>query len=128
MQNKFELLDTIGLKDVNRSLKIIYKMLERGDEITPIIRMMTRHMKILLKVKELENSHNHNEIAKNIGIKPFFINNYIKQSKMFSVPEIESNLDLISSMVVKSVVIFVLDEVKYVGVGAGEFIFHLLAE
>ena len=88
--NIFELLDAIGLKDVNRSLKIIYKMLERGDEITPIIRMMTRHMKILMNVKELENSHNHNEIAKKIGIKPFFINNYIKQSKLFSASEIEN--------------------------------------
>ncbi|MFC1557858.1 DNA polymerase III subunit delta [candidate division KSB1 bacterium] len=88
--NIFELLDTIGLKDINRSLKIIYKMLERGDEITPIIRMMTRHMKILLEVKELESSHNQNEIAKKIGIKPFFMKNYIKQSKLFSVPEIEN--------------------------------------
>lgn len=33
-----------------------------------------------------------------------------------------------NSMIVKSEVIFVLDEVKYVGVGAGKFSFKLLAE
>ncbi len=89
--NIFELLDSIGEKKLNYSLKIVYKMLERGDvPFGQIIVMLTRHLSILLTIKGYGDNINKNEISKKFGIKEFFLKKYVSQSKNFSTEEIES--------------------------------------
>lgn len=89
--NIFELLESFGNKKLNESLKIAYKILERGDvSFGQIIVMLTWHLSILLKIKEYENNPDINVISKKLGFKyPHVTEKYLKQSRNFSIEEIE---------------------------------------
>ena len=89
LYNIFELMDSIGAKNLTRALKIVDKMIERGELPSIIIRMLSRHITLLMKVKEYKDKFDVEVISKKLGIKKFFLKNYLIQSENFSESELE---------------------------------------
>ncbi len=73
----FDLQDAISKRDKSRSLKIVYNMLEKGQEPTFIIHMLTRYFTGLARINEISDK-NMNEFAaaRIIGTHPFYLKNY----------------------------------------------------
>jgi len=89
LYNIFELMNAVGSKNLTRSLKIVDKMLERGEKPSGIIVMLSRHITLLLKVKEYKNRFNEDEISKKLNIRKYFMKDYLIQSENFSDSEFE---------------------------------------
>ncbi len=88
--NIWELCDSVGQKKLSDALKIVDKMLEKGESPIGIIIMLTRHMSFLLKIKKYLNENlSDKEIAKKLKTYDSYVKKYIAQSNKFSESEIE---------------------------------------
>lgn len=86
----FELSNAIGMRDVNRSLKIIDRMLDLGEPPVAIITMLARHFSILLKIKHgRQLNWPQNELTRKAGISPYFLRDYITQSDNFAGEQLQ---------------------------------------
>ncbi len=78
----FELADSLGKKDLTGSLRILTKMLEHGEYPVAILGAIIRHFNNLFEIKErLEKREKNDAIAKALRIHPFFLKNYISQTR-----------------------------------------------
>lgn len=85
----FELTDAIGNRDMARALKMLSNVLEQGEAPVRILGMVARHMRILLKAKELHGRMlNQTELASYLGVHPFFAQQYQAQAKGYQVAEL----------------------------------------
>lgn len=85
----FELTDAIGNRDMARALKMLGNVLEQGEAPVRILGMVARHMRILLKAKELHGRMlNQTELASYLGVHPFFAQQYQAQAKAYQVAEL----------------------------------------
>ena len=92
----FELSNAIGMKKFDRSLVISKRMLELGESPIGIVTMLIRHFSILLKVRHgMRLRWNQNQIVKTAGISPYFLNDYISQSKNFSSEQIQRSFHML---------------------------------
>ena len=83
--NIFELCDSIGLKNIEKSLRILSRMLQLGEQPTGIIAMINRHFVLLSKIKDMKaTNHSNDAIAKTLKVHPFFVSNYITQSGKYN--------------------------------------------
>lgn len=86
----FELSNAIGMRDFNRSLKIVTRMLELGEPPISIITMLTRHFSILLKIKHgLQLNWPQSELAKIAGVSRYFFKDYIIQSNNYARDQLQ---------------------------------------
>jgi DNA polymerase-3 subunit delta len=88
----FELQDSIGRKDSKEAVKILERMLTLGQSPQLIIVMLTRFFNQLwklsdLKLRQLPDS----EIAREIGIPPYFVKQYLDFRANFTTEQIEQN-------------------------------------
>ncbi len=88
----FELQNAIGRKDTKEAVKILERMLTLGQSPQMIIVMLTRFFNQLwklsdLKVKRIPDS----EIAREIGIPPYFVKQYLEFRSNFTTEQIEQN-------------------------------------
>ncbi|HKJ81344.1 MAG TPA: DNA polymerase III subunit delta [Ignavibacteriaceae bacterium] len=81
----FDLQDAVSKRDKSRSLKIAYNMLEKGQEPTFIIHMLTRYFTGLARINEMtEKKMNEYAAARIIGTHPFYLKNYRFARKAFT--------------------------------------------
>lgn len=81
----FDLQDAIAKRDKSRSLKIAFNMLEKGQEPTFIIHMLTRYFTGLARINEMsEQNVNEYAAARLIGTHPFYLKNYKSARRAFS--------------------------------------------
>ena len=81
----FDLTKTIGNKDLKLSLDKMENLLSHGTHPLPILAMISRQFRLIWQAKALSNKNTpKNEIAKRIGAHPFFVGEYISQTKNFS--------------------------------------------
>ena len=94
--NVFELRNAIGRKDVSKSIYIVNKMLETGENEAGIIVMLTRYFTELGRVKELNEARTPlNEISKKTGIHQFFLREYLENSRKYRWKDIRTNFELL---------------------------------
>jgi len=95
----FQLMDAISLKDCARSLVILKRFLEEEDKKkAPLqfIGMLNRQIRLLWQTKSiLANGGRKKDVAKKLGPARFSTDNFIKQSKQWSVEEFETGLNLL---------------------------------
>ncbi|MAN25323.1 MAG: DNA polymerase III subunit delta [Gemmatimonadetes bacterium] len=85
----FELANAIGERNCQDALKLAETFLNTGNHPAIALKMIDRHYLLLLKAKaELEKGHGADEIAKVIGVHPFFARAYVDQSRSFSTSRI----------------------------------------
>lgn len=73
----FDLQDAISKKDKRRAMKLAYNLLDKGQEPTFIIHMLTRYFSGLARINEMtEKKMNEYAAAKIIGTHPYYLKNY----------------------------------------------------
>ena len=88
----FELQNAIGRKDAKEAVKILERMLESGQSPQMIIVMMTRFFTQLWKLSDLRSKRMPDqEIAREIGVSPYFVKQYVEFRSRFDVDQIERN-------------------------------------
>jgi DNA polymerase-3 subunit delta len=85
----FELGDAIGNRRVDRALSILTNLLDAGQAPLFILNMISRHVRILIKAREVGGKLGGGpELARYLGVHPFFAKNYAEQAKNFSAQEL----------------------------------------
>lgn len=87
----FKLTDHIAAKNAKLSLKTLDVLLTSGEDLMQIFFMMVRHFRILLEVQAcVQNKLSPQQMIQKLKEHPFVINNTLKQSKNFSLPQIKN--------------------------------------
>jgi len=85
----FDLGDAIGSRRVDRALSILANLLDAGQAPVFILNMISRHIRILIKAREVGGRIGSGpELARYLGVHPFFAKNYAEQSRNFSAQEL----------------------------------------
>ncbi|HEX9829118.1 MAG TPA: DNA polymerase III subunit delta [Bacteroidota bacterium] len=88
----FELQNAVGKRDISLSMQILERMLELGESPQLMIVMLTRFFTQLYKLSELKQRRATDQlIASELGIKPYYVKQYVAFSANFSNEHIEQN-------------------------------------
>ncbi len=88
----FELQNAVGNRDITLSMQIVERMLELGESPQLMIIMLTRFFTQLAKLGELRQRRaSEQQMASEMGIRPYFVKQYITFSSNFSAEHIEQN-------------------------------------
>lgn len=82
----FELTDAIGEAlgqgKRARAAELLHALLDQGEEPLRILPMISRHLQLLLKTQRLERAKApRDEMARQLGVSPFFLNGYLEQAQ-----------------------------------------------
>jgi len=91
--NIFEMMDFIGMKNPSGAVSILNRLIEQGEKAIVILYMVSKHIMDLITVKSME-SLSFQDIASKSGLHPFVLKKAIKQSKNFTLDELDRNLKL----------------------------------
>jgi DNA polymerase-3 subunit delta len=87
--NVFDLQNAVFQKDKAASLKIAFNMLEKGEDATLIINMLTRFFIGLSRIRELnEKKVPDAEAAKIVGTHPYYLKNFQRAVVLFSINDL----------------------------------------
>lgn len=75
----FELLNAVGARDKKNTLQVLHRMLEEGESEIFIFTMLLRHLRQIWKSIEWMEVKSESDIQKELGIHPFFWNDFRKQ-------------------------------------------------
>lgn len=93
----FELSDAIGMRKVDKALSTLTNLLEAGQAPVFILNMISRHIRLLIKTREVSGKiQSMPELARYLGVHPFFVKNYVSQSRNFSAKELRRFFNLLS--------------------------------
>lgn len=88
----FELQNAIGRKDPKEAIKILERMLETGQSPQMIIVMLTRFFTQLWKLSDVRaRKMPEQEIAREIGVPPYFVKQFLEFRTNFDTNQIEQN-------------------------------------
>jgi len=97
--NVFELMDALSVKDRRKSLFILARFLEEEDKKSAplqIIGMLNRQIGMLWRTKEIVgNGGRAEDVASKLGLQAFQAGNYIKQSRHWSVEDLDKGISLL---------------------------------
>lgn len=92
----FELVDALGTKDSEEALIVLNRLFTAGEPPLKVLGMIVRQFRLILKTKALESSRaSRAELAKELGVPPFVVDKYRKQSDRFSIDEIKRVYELL---------------------------------
>lgn len=93
----FELGDAIGARKTDRALAVLHNLLEGGQAPVFILNMIARHIRLLTKAREVAGRmQNPPDLARYLGVHPFFAKNYAQQARNFSAKELRSFFSALS--------------------------------
>jgi DNA polymerase III subunit delta len=88
----FELQNAVGRKDPKEAIKILERMLESGQSPQMVIVMLNRFFTQLWKLTDLRARRLPDaEIAREIGVSPYFVKQIIEFRSNYDLPQIEEN-------------------------------------
>ena len=80
----FEFTDAIGARNHPKSLLLLQRLLEQGEEPVRAISMIYRHFQLLLKAQTLVGkSLSRDGMAGQLGVSPYFLNSYLNQARRY---------------------------------------------
>lgn len=91
----FDLQDALGRKDKEKSVKILYNLLEKGSEPVFIIAMLTKYFTGLSRVNEMKEKILDDVAARIVGTHPFYYKNYKTARSKFSDKDLFRSLNAI---------------------------------
>lgn len=92
--NVFQLIDSIGERDCNRSLSILNGLISSGEKPGGIIFWLTGHLERLILTREFRSGPG-KSLASLLKLPPFLVSKYQRQARNFSVKGLEKGLNLI---------------------------------
>lgn len=80
----FDMIDAVAMKEKDKALSLYDNLLANREPPMSILYLFSRHINILLQMKECMNlGLGRNDIAKKCGVPPFTIPKYSRQAKLF---------------------------------------------
>jgi DNA polymerase-3 subunit delta len=81
----FEFTDAVGKADRPLAVGLLHSLLEQGEEPHRILPLLTRHFQLLLRTQQLEKQRlDRSEMARGLGVAPFFLDGYRRQARAAS--------------------------------------------
>lgn len=91
--NIFKMVGAIGERNQKKALGYYYELLERREAPFKILSLIARQFNILLQVRELKAKRlAPKEIASEVSVPPYYINEYMAQASNFSEEELKAAL------------------------------------
>ena len=92
----FDLADAVGNQNKKKSLSLLHNLLAQGEEPGRTVAMLTRHLRLLLKARDLmKTSLPREQMAIQLGVAPFFLNGYLTQARRQSARDLWGGLGLL---------------------------------
>lgn len=88
----FQMLDAVATGNRIQTVKLYKELLELRESPMMILRLLARHCNILLQVKTEKEHYSRQELAKKVGIAPFFAGKYIGQAENFQAEQLKEML------------------------------------
>ena len=90
----FEMVEAISDKQKEKAISLYHDLLELREPPMRILYLITRQFNILLQVRELSGKgYADDQIAKKIGIPPFFVSKYKRQASRFQIKSLIGALE-----------------------------------
>lgn len=81
----FEFTDAVGRGDRPAAVALLQSLLDQGEEPHRLVPLLTRHLQLLLRARQLERQRlAPQEMARSLGVAPFFLDDYRKQARAAS--------------------------------------------
>ncbi|MBN1479148.1 DNA polymerase III subunit delta [candidate division KSB1 bacterium] len=96
--NVFEFCDAVAGKHLEKSLRILNRLLELGESPVGLLVMLSRHFTIIVKAKELLSKRSSkSDIAKELRINQYFVDKYIQQAQKYRRDQLQGIFQLLLS-------------------------------
>lgn len=78
----FEFTDAVGRGDRQAAVEMLRSLMDHGEEPHRIVPLLTRHVQLLLRTQQLDKQRlARDEMARGLGVAPFFVDTYRKQAR-----------------------------------------------
>ncbi len=95
IENVFDLTNAVGAGDKAQSLYYLEQLIEQGQNEIGVLSLIARHMRILKKLLEGQAQNlSQKQLSAKVGVSPYFLAEYLNQSKRWTVSKIEEVFDL----------------------------------
>ncbi|MEI6305839.1 MAG: DNA polymerase III subunit delta [Deltaproteobacteria bacterium] len=85
----FELAGFLGLRDLRNSIRSLDALFRNGEESFQMIGALSHYFRQLWRIREmLDSKASQSDIAKEVGINPFFLGGMVQQAKNFGQKEL----------------------------------------
>lgn len=93
----FDLTNAVGAKKISLASDRLRNLLKNNESPVGVVAMLARHWRLLLRAKELIGAgvSSENDLARELGVRPFFVREYISQSKGYTRAALEKGLKLL---------------------------------
>ncbi|MCB0394420.1 MAG: DNA polymerase III subunit delta [Bdellovibrionales bacterium] len=90
MESVFELATAVGAGNRADAIVRLVQLLDQGENEIGVLAMISRHIRILMLSKEaISEGMSSNQVATQVGVSPYFVNQYIKQAQQWSRAQLE---------------------------------------
>jgi DNA polymerase-3 subunit delta len=96
IESVFDLTNAVAMGQKPLSLQLLSDLLDQGQNEVGVVSLISRHMRILKKI--LEHSGlgiSQKQLSAKIGVSPFFISQYIEQSRHWSLDKMDLVFELL---------------------------------
>ncbi len=94
----FDLTDAVGRRELATAMAWLQNLLAQGQPPPLILHMLARHFRILIKAREaMERMKDRGEIARYLGVSPFFLDGILKQARNFARSELRASFRVLST-------------------------------
>lgn len=95
----FKLVDAVGRKKADESIKMMHHLLDSGEAIQGIFHMICRQFRLLKKIQMLvREGLPQSHIAKSLGLHPYVVKLIVNQIDLFSSQALTEILDICSTI------------------------------
>ncbi len=92
-ENVFDFTRAIGENNRVRALEHLVHLLDQGQSEIGIVSLLARHIRLLLTIKRgLEQGLTGTKLAQAAQVSPYFLDNYVMQSRLWAVKKLEHTL------------------------------------
>ena len=92
----FELANAVGTRRWPKAFALLTNVLDNGESPVFVLTMLARHFRLLSKAKEVTGRMGgEGEVAKYLGVHPYFAKDYVAQARNFSAGELRSAFRLL---------------------------------
>lgn len=96
IESVFDLTASVAMGQKSLSLQLLVDLLDQGQNEVGVISLISRHMRILKKILEHSGlGMSQKQLSAKIGVSPFFINQYIEQSRHWTMDKMDSVFELL---------------------------------
>ena len=97
-ENVFALSKAIGKRDMSAALLCLARLLEDNHSEVGALSLISRHIRILVRIKEgIKKGHTEQTLCNKTGVPRFFIRNYIQEADLWTEKKIISALEILKA-------------------------------